>query len=199
MWYLLLAALARNDSALEREWIRKIARGDQSGLESLYDAYAKYLYSFILSVVKKETDAEDVLQEVFLQVWEKSASFDINRGNVYTWIVTITRSRAVDRIRSKGYRNERRRDAGIRVEELPSGMSGSPLDLSIIEEQAGAVRDALISLPEEQRAVITTAYFGGFSQTEIAEKFNIPLGTVKTRMRLGMKRLQEVLAQRLHG
>jgi RNA polymerase sigma-70 factor (ECF subfamily) len=78
-------------------------------------------------------------------------------------------------------------------------MSGSPLDLSIIEEQAGAVRDALISLPEEQRAVITTAYFGGFSQTEIAEKFNIPLGTVKTRMRLGMKRLQEVLAQRLHG
>ena len=172
--------------------LRLIAGGDEDALGALYDRYRLILFGLILRILHSQPEAEDVLQEVFLQVWRKANDFDEARGRPFTWLVTLARSRAIDRLRSSGARERTATEAARAVTE---GVSDAEDD-ALKSERGEIVRRALAELPEEQRRVLVLAYFEGLTQSEIAARLNTPLGTVKTRMRSGMMRLRELLGGR---
>ena len=170
--------------------LKAIAARDEAALAQLYDRYRVILFGLLMRILNNREEAEDVLQEVFLQVWRKAADFDENRGRPFTWLVTLGRSRAIDRLRTLAAR-ERVAEAGAR--EVIEETSDAATD-AFKSEQRGLVSDALAKLPDEQKGPIMLAYFEGLSQSEIATRLGAPLGTVKTRMRTGMIRLRELLA-----
>ena len=174
------------------EVLRAIAGGDEQSLSTLYTRYKLILFSLILRIVHSQPEAEDVLQEVFLQVWRKAADFDEARGRPFTWLVTLARSRAIDRLRALDSRD---RTAAEAARDVPDSISDASDD-ALKSEQGEIVRGALAQLPEEQRRILVLAYFEGLTQSEIAERLTTPLGTVKTRMRSGMIRLRELLRGR---
>jgi RNA polymerase sigma-70 factor (ECF subfamily) len=182
--------------AEEAELLRALARGDESAFARIYDRYSPILLGLLLRILRSRAEAEDVLQEVFLQVWQRAHSFDSERGRAFTWLVTLARSRAIDRLRSVG---SRERAARASAEETPP--ESEPADwadnAAIRSERAEAVRAALAELPEEQRQVLMLAYIEGMSQSEIAAAKNQPLGTVKTRTRSALRKLSESLRVRL--
>jgi RNA polymerase sigma-70 factor (ECF subfamily) len=193
--HLILALLPR--SLEESEILQRIAQRDTVALARLYDLYGGLLYSFVLSIVRTEHEAEDVLQELFLHIWEKASSFDPSRGNAYTWLVTLARHRAIDRTRSKHFRAQQRTTSEPEAETQLVSPGPTPFDALVMHERAAVVRTALETLSAEQREVIQISYFGGYSQSEIAERLNLPLGTVKTRMRQAMIKLQRALKERI--
>jgi RNA polymerase sigma-70 factor (ECF subfamily) len=197
IFHILFAGLTRFQAADEVNLILKVSRRDEKAFETLYDLYGKLLYSLILSIVKRQSDAEDVLQETFFQVWEKARTFDAAKGNTYSWLVALARNRAIDRIRSKSFRNQKQTDSEVDTEPIKALAESGPLDALMMQERAALVKNALQQIPREQREVIEIAYFDGYSQSEIAEHLNIPLGTVKTRMRQGMKKLHALLRERI--
>lgn len=197
MHYVLLAMFQKLTASDEGELLERVARKDQKAFEELYDLYAKLVYSLIASIVKKQEEAEDVLQEVFVQVWERAISFRGTRGNVYSWLVALARNRAIDRIRSKDYRKQNLTETELDPDSMTLTGEAGPLDALVARERATLVKQALQQIPQEQRQVIEIAYFGGYSQSEIAEQLSIPLGTVKTRMRQGMKKLHTLLTERI--
>ena len=182
--------------AEDAELLRAVARGDESAFARVYDRYSPILLGLMLRILRSRAEAEDVLQEVFLQVWQRAHSFDAERGRAFTWLVTLARSRAIDRLRSVG---SRERAAQRSAEDAPP--ESEPTEwadaAAVRAERAEAVREALAELPEEQRQVLVLAYLEGMSQSEIAAAKNQPLGTVKTRTRTGLKRLSEALRSRL--
>ena len=175
-----------NDVAL----LKAIAARDEVALAELYDRYRAILFGLLMRILNNREEAEDVLQEVFLQVWRKAADFDESRGRPFTWLVTLARSRGIDRLRTLAVR-ERVAEAGARepLEEISDAATDA-----FKSEQRGLVSDALAKLPDEQKRPIMLAYFEGLTQSEIATNLGAPLGTVKTRMRTGMIRLRELLA-----
>ena len=170
--------------------LKAIAARDEAALAQLYDRYDRILFGLLMRILNNREEAEDVLQEVFLQVWRKAADFDESRGRPFTWLVTLARSRGIDRLRTLAAR-ERVAEAGAR--EVSEEISDAATD-AFKSEQRGLVSDALAKLPDEQKRPIMLAYFDGLTQTEIATRLGAPLGTVKTRMRTGMIRLRELLA-----
>lgn len=182
-----------NQAEDEKALMYRIAAGDEVAFEALYDRYSRLLYSILLSVVKQPPEAQDMLQEVFLHIWRQAKNFDAGRGNVYSWLITMTRNRAIDRLRSKGYR-ERQQEAhdDDTMLMLPDSAL-SPLDSITITEQRERVHDALGKIPPEQRDALMLAYFQGYTQAEIADLLQIPLGTIKTRMRQGLLKLSTLL------
>ncbi|MDQ3754992.1 MAG: sigma-70 family RNA polymerase sigma factor [Acidobacteriota bacterium] len=175
------------------ELLHSIARGDELALASLYDRYSSILLGLLLRILHNRPEAEDVLQEVFLQVWRRAADFDEARGRGFTWLVTLTRSRAIDRLRALG---SRERAATAAMREAPEEI-GDASDDVLRSEQAEVVRRALAEIPEEQRRALMLAYYEGLTQSEIAAKLNQPLGTVKTRMRSGLIKLRELLSEQM--
>lgn len=177
------------------ELVRAVARGDEPAFAALYDQYSHILFGLLLRILRSRAEAEDVLQEVFLQVWRQAASFDEERGRAFTWLVTLARSRALDRLRAVDARD---RAADRSAQQAPPAISAveSADEGAIRSEREKIVRSALATLPEEQRNNLLLAYLGGMSQTEIAEQTGQPLGTVKTRMRAGLKKLSELLRNR---
>jgi RNA polymerase sigma-70 factor (ECF subfamily) len=175
------------------EILRGIAGGDEQALSALYDRYRLILFGLILRILHSQPEAEDVLQEVFLQVWRRAADFDETRGRPFTWLVTLARSRAIDRLRSLGSRDRTAQEA---AREVQDSVSDAATD-AVKSEQGEIVRSALRELPEEQRNTLLLAYFEGLTQSEIAERLGAPLGTVKTRMRSGMIKLRELLGDRM--
>lgn len=171
------------------ELLKAVARKDESALAAVYDRYRAVLFGLIMRVLNNREEAEDVLQEVFIQVWRRAADFDETRGRPFTWLVTLARSRAIDRIRSLAAR-ERVAVAGSREET--EEVSDAAHD-AFRAEQRGLVNSALDQLPEEQKHPLVLAYFEGLTQSEIAARLGAPLGTVKTRMRSGLIRLRELL------
>ena len=169
--------------------LQAIARRDETALAQLYDRYRVILFGLLLRILHNREEAEDVLQEVFLQVWRRAADFDENRGRPFTWLVTLARSRAIDRLRSLAAR-DRVALAGARE---PSEEVSDAVDDALKSEQKSVVTTALAQLPEEQQQPLLLAYYDGLTQSEIAKKLNAPLGTVKTRMRAGLKKLREQL------
>jgi RNA polymerase sigma-70 factor (ECF subfamily) len=159
----------------------------------LYDLHGGAVYSVARRIVGTEGDAEEVTQEVFLYAWEKSDRFDAARGSMLAWLLTLARSRAIDRLRQRRSQDRRREGLTREVEiDLPAA-GASPermLDLVVARE---AVKRALDGLPREQREPIEIAYFEGLSQSEIATRLEAPLGTIKTRMRQGMMRLRDAM------
>jgi len=177
----------------DAELVHAIARGDEEAFACLFDSYNPTLLGFLIRILNNKAEAEDVLQEVFVQVWQQAPRYDETRGRVFTWLVTMARSRALDRLRALGSRESAAtKSASERVEEFPSAV-----DEAIESEQYEVVRDALEEIPEAQRNVLMLAYFEGLSHPEIATRVGIPLGTAKTRIRDGLKKLRGLLHKRL--
>lgn len=172
-----------------------MARRDETGLAALYDRYRLILFGLLVRILNSREEAEDVLQEVFLQVWRRAADFDEQRGRPFTWLVTLTRSRAIDRLRVLAAR-QRLADSAAR--ETTDEASDAVAD-TLHAEQREIVARALASLPEEQRRTLKLAYFEGLTQSEIATQLGTPLGTVKTRMRAGMMKLRELLGEQMRS
>jgi RNA polymerase sigma-70 factor (ECF subfamily) len=175
---------------IDVQLLKAIAAKDEAALAQLYDRYRVILFGLLMRILNNREEAEDVLQEVFLQVWRKAADFDENRGRPFTWLVTLGRSRGIDRLRTLAAR-ERVAEAGARdaVEEVSDAASDA-----FRSEQRSLVTNALAQLPDEQKGPLMLAYFDGLTQSEIAKHLGAPLGTVKTRMRTGLMRLRELLA-----
>lgn len=166
----------------------RMAAGDRDAFADFYDRYAPFAFSLILRVVREHADASDVLQEVFWEVWQAAGAYDPTRGTVEAWIATRARTRAIDRLRS------RRRRGEVVSTPLEETVAGPPDGVIEQTEDRGTILSALAQLSEAQRQVIELAYYGGFTQSEIAERTKQPLGTVKTRIRVGLERLREVEA-----
>ncbi len=183
--------MSSTGGADDRALLRAVAAGDKEALRQLYTRHSAVLFALALRVLSDRAEAEDVLQEAFVQIWKTAGSFDEGRGRPLGWLIMLTRSRAIDRLRS---RKTRSRVAESMAKDT-SQMAGSttPADEALASEAQRTVRSALKSLPSEQRIPIEMAYFGGLTQFEIAQQLSQPLGTVKTRMRSGMMRLREQL------
>jgi len=179
----------------DTELLHAIARGDELALAALYDRYSSILLGLILRILHNRPEAEDVLQEMFLQVWRRAADFDEARGRGFTWLVTLARSRAIDRLRAVA---SRERAATAAMHESHGDVSDASDDV-LRSEQAEIVRRALDGIPEEQRRALVLAYYEGLTQSEIAERLKQPLGTVKTRMRSGMIKLRELLGEQMRS
>jgi RNA polymerase sigma-70 factor, ECF subfamily len=174
--------------------IRRMCDADETALGALYDHWMRSLYSLVFHLLKDADEAEDVVEETFWQAWRKASSYEPSRGAVSTWLLTIGRRRALDRLRAKGRRREEpfTRESGVLADTAASDLDPSA-NLEASERRA-RVLAALRELPEEQREVLDLGYFQGLSQTEIADATGQPLGTVKTRMRLAMQKLREPLS-----
>ncbi|HEY7910550.1 MAG TPA: sigma-70 family RNA polymerase sigma factor [Blastocatellia bacterium] len=179
------------------ELIRRVAEGDQSALTRLYDNTSRLVFGLILRIVGDRSTAEEVLLDVYTQVWRQAATYDVKRGAPIAWLLTISRSRAIDRVRS-GKFDSQNRESLDSIGELSSATS-NPEDQSVLSERQRLVRAALDTLSPEQREVIELAYFSGLSHSEIALRLGQPLGTVKTRTRLGMIKLRDALKPVLGG
>jgi len=176
-----------------------IGREEVVALESLYDRYSALVFSVSLRVLHDTQLAEDVVQEVFLRIWRQPASFDPERGRFISWLMSVTRNRALDELRriSRRHRSEdedREDDSPIARLSTTDRLDDPALGAELAEQRE-AVRAAMTRLPPEQRRAIELAYFSGLTQVEIAEITGDPLGTVKTRVRLGMRKLRESLAE----
>lgn len=181
----------------QAELIRGAADGDQQALAALYDATNRAVYGLLLRILGDAGAAEEVLLDVFTQVWRQAAGYSAERGSPMAWLTTIARSRAIDRLRRT--RQERERTEPLDALAQISG-GGPSVEQDVLERERGAVvRAALEALPPEQREVIELAYFGGLSHSEIAAARGLPLGTVKTRTRLGLGRLRESLKSAYKG
>ncbi|MBI4530519.1 MAG: sigma-70 family RNA polymerase sigma factor [Candidatus Latescibacteria bacterium] len=173
----------------------RIVERDGSALGLLYDRYARILYSVALRITGDTAEAEDTLQEVFLQVWTHPDLFDPEHGNLSRWLIAMSRNRSIDRLRARQAREHRHVRAGEEedVWVLPSSPI-DPFEALQTEERHTLITKALQALSTEQRRAIEMAYFEGLTQSEIAEKLGIPLGTIKTRIRLGMIKLRDMLS-----
>jgi len=171
--------------------IGRVAAGDQNSLTTLYDSTSRLVFSLILRIVGDRSNAEEVLLDVYTQAWRQAGSYDRSRGAPLAWLMTIARSRAIDLIRSGRY-DQKHKEPLDSIGEATS-TSASPEKATVDAERRKLVRSALDSLSPEQREVIELAYYGGLSHSEIASKLGQPLGTVKTRTRLGMIKLRDML------
>jgi RNA polymerase sigma-70 factor (ECF subfamily) len=166
------------------------ARSEQSALAELYDRFGRPAYGLALRILRDESLAEDAVQEAFLTLWRTAARFVPERGKASTWILTLVHRRAVDLVR----REERRRADAL--EQAPEPVSRDAVDEEAwLRLQRERVQDALRKLPDQQREAIELAYYGGFTQSELAERLGQPLGTIKSRMFMGLARLRELLGE----
>ncbi|MCI0488539.1 MAG: sigma-70 family RNA polymerase sigma factor [Blastocatellia bacterium] len=179
------------------ELIKKVSEGDQSALATLYDATNRLIFGLIVRILGDRATAEEVLLDVYTQVWRQAATYDRQRGAPLAWFMTIARSRAIDRLRS-GKKEQQSKEPLEAVGEARD-IRLSPEEDTVISERKKLVRSALDKLSPEQREVIELAYYSGLSHSEIATQLGQPLGTVKTRTRLGMIKLREMLRPVLEG
>lgn len=161
---------------------------DTAALDYLYDHYSSALYSIVLRIVRKEDMAEEVLQDVFLKIWDKMASYDSSKGRLFTWMLNIARNQAIDKTRSKEMSQGRKTDDIDNLVNKVDRQESTALQIETI-----GLKEILTKLPEEQRFVIDHLYLKGYTQSELAEEFGIPLGTVKTRTRMAMIELRSIL------
>ena len=180
------------DRLLDEAALERIARGDHDALAELYDRHARPIYSLALRILQNPSDAEDTVQEVFSQAWLEATRYDPSRGAVAAWLLTLARSRAIDRLRARRARPEH---AAVPRAVVDVADLGLPPDLQVLSaEQIACVRAALGELPVLQRVAIELAYYEGLTHAEIAARLEQPLGTVKTRIRLALIKLRDALA-----
>lgn len=177
----------------EHELLARVAQGDADALGGLYDRLAGPMYSLALQILRDATGAEDVVQEAFVQLWEKGGTYDRSLGRPLTWALTLVRNRSIDRLRSMARRQ--------RVTEAAASEAGAaeatapPADVLLTgRETAGRIQRVLEQVPGDQRQAIEMAYYQGLTQTEIAAALGVPLGTVKARIRRGMLLMRDLLA-----
>jgi RNA polymerase sigma-70 factor (ECF subfamily) len=169
----------------------KVAEGDQSAFTTFYEVTSKSVFGLLLRILNDRASAEEVLLDVYTQAWRQARNYDNRRGTPVAWLTTIARSRAIDRLRSG--RHDQNKEDLDQAGQL-SAQAPSPEDNSVLAERQKIVRKAIESLTPEQKEVIELAYYSGLSHTEIATKLGHPLGTVKTRTRLAMIKMREMLS-----
>ena len=186
-----------DDRAVEIALMERITRRERAAFEELYARYVNILYATALKFVREESDAQDVVQDVFIQIWDKAKLYDPAKGKPLTWVLTLVRNRSIDRIRAI-QRRARLRDE-FEAETVTDESAWARESLSRVEagEQGRTLRAAVNQLSPQQRKVIELAYFGGLTQIEIAEKLGEPLGTVKARARRGLLKLKEMIGPQL--
>ena len=178
------------DPTIAVRLIKQVANQDRDAFSQLYDRFSTLVFTLAMRMLRARSDAEDLLQEVFVQVWRQARSYSAERGSPEAWIINIARSRAIDKIRSI----RRMEKSFVLTDDPARAESSDNVESSVAESEARmAMNSALANLPETQRRVLELAYFGGLTQTEIATRLAEPLGTVKTRMRSGIQRLREML------
>ena len=180
----------------EIDLLQKIGQADRRSFEALYDRFSGVLFSTAYRVLNNREAAEDVLQDVFIQIWEKAALYDPARGKPMTWAITLTRNKSIDRLRSTQRRNRLQNDLLHESETVEQFDDRSSFDALSSLETGGMVRAAIQKLSKDQRDAIELAFFSSLTQTEISERLGEPLGTVKARIRRGMMKLRELLGPR---
>jgi RNA polymerase sigma-70 factor (ECF subfamily) len=189
------------DSDSDAALVVRMAAGDEHALAVLYDRWATTVHTIAYYLLGQADDAEDAVEETFWQAWREAGRYDASRGAVSTWLSTIARSRALDRQRARRRRAEEPIEGVVESSDGSGGMAGSrapsasPQQEAEASERARDIAAALEKLPAEQREVIELAYFSGLSQSEIASRTALPLGTVKTRARLALEKLRAPLAR----
>jgi RNA polymerase sigma-70 factor (ECF subfamily) len=182
----------------DADLISRVAQGEAEALEVLYDRYSRVVYSFALRIVGDPLIAEELLQEVFFRAWQQGKAFRESRGAFVTWLLSITHNMAIDEVRKR-----RRRPQKADSEEPETVLAGVPDTSQDVEGEVwlsslrATIEAAMSQLPSAQRETIELAYFQGLTQREIAERLGEPLGTIKTRMRLGIQKLREQLGDQL--
>jgi len=166
-----------------------VARGDEQALAELYDRFGRVAYGIAVRVVRDASLAEDAVQDAFMTAWRTAASFDPARGKASTWLLTLVHRRAVDVVR----REERRR--GDPLDDAPVASGDATDESAEVREERRRVQAALAQLPPDQREALELAYYGGLTQTELAERLGVPLGTIKSRMFTALSRLRDLLGE----
>ncbi|MBL8207493.1 MAG: sigma-70 family RNA polymerase sigma factor [Blastocatellia bacterium] len=186
---------AQIEAARNQDWIAQIAQiatGDQAALAQFYELTNRMAFGLILRILSDRSTAEEVLLDVYTQVWRQAGHYNRERGTPLAWLTTIARTRALDRLRSG--RQEMQRKESLEVVAEARSLAADPEETAASNEHQQLVRRALAKLTVEQRQILELAYFSGLSHSEIAAHLGQPLGTVKTRARLGMLKLKEMLA-----
>jgi RNA polymerase sigma-70 factor, ECF subfamily len=202
MWLLAaVATLSRGgrEQSDDAAWLARAASGDGAALGALYDRHARGVYSLALRVLGVEADAEDVVQEVFAQAWRQASRYDEARGTVAAWLLIMTRTRAIDRLRARQARPDSANATPDEVWDLRAAPTVDPAEAIAAEQDAARVREALAELPLMQRLALELAYFEGLTQSQIAARLEEPLGTVKTRIRVGLLKLRDALSRNTSG
>ena len=179
----------RPTSRSDEDVLAAIAGGDDQGLAELYDRYGRLAYGLAYRVLRDQALAEDAVQDAFLAIWRSADGYRRERAKPSTWILTLVHRRAVDLVR----REDRRR--GERLDEAPEAAAASVPEEADLREKRTAVQAALRELPQDQRQALELAYYGGFTQSELAERLGVPLGTIKSRMFAGLTRLRELVPE----
>jgi len=190
-----VARLALATQPPDQRWdrlVQRMAGGDHDALAALYDATCGPVLAIVGRIVKDDATAEEVTGDVYVQAWQQAARFDASRGGVLAWLLAIARTRAIDRVRV-GVVARETREPVERAAHVPCGRPG-PEDACAVDQRRRHVRAALAILPLEQREAIELAYYDGLSHSEIADRLEQPLGTVKTRIRLAMTKLRDTLS-----
>jgi RNA polymerase sigma-70 factor (ECF subfamily) len=183
--------------AADTEMLQAIGRRDVAAFQAFYRKFNGLLYATIYRVLNDHQDTEDIMQEVLVQVWQKAHLYEPSKGKPLTWITTMARNRAIDRIRAKQRRSKLNDDFEQETRPLQPEFDEDTSDLVTSHENDKVVQSAVLELTADQREAIQLAYFGGLTQSEIADKLNEPLGTVKARIRRGVQRLEQVVKRRI--
>jgi RNA polymerase sigma-70 factor, ECF subfamily len=170
--------------------VERMIAGDESALSTLYDRYSSMLFSMLVRILKDTSAAEEILQDLFLQLWRNPSRFDPSRGSLPAWLLVIGRNRAISRLRSRERREVSEDSEGFSMESIPS--PGNIEEEAQRSQLAQRLKSAMATLPPEQREAVELAYFEGMSQTEIATRTGSPLGTVKSRVRTAMQSLKQI-------
>ena len=185
---------SRESTSIDADLLTLVAKGDRRAFGQLYDRSSQVLFTLSLKILGDREEAEDLLQEVYTEVWRKSVRYDERRGPPLAWLVTLTRSRGIDRIRARASRGHGMTES---IEDAPiadtQGHDPTPFDQRADAEVRAFVMKALIELPAAQRQALELSYYEGLSHSEIAERLREPVGTIKTRIKLGMSKLKTAL------
>lgn len=177
--------------------VEAMAKGDKSAMATLYDQLSGPLYSLAYRMLGDAAEAQDLTQDIFLQLWRTAGGYDARRGSVFSWAVTLTRNRAIDRIRMRRRRTEILSSAAPDLQPAAPVSDGDSASALWLREKSATVRSVLAELAPDQKQAIELAFFGGLTQQEIAERLNEPLGTIKARIRRGLLKLKDRLPARL--
>src|SRR3954447_12351640 len=180
-------------SVTDQALVASIAERESAALDEVYRRYSRSVYSLAYRVLSDSTAAEDVVQEVFLKLWRQPQSYNPERGSLGPWLLSVTHNRAIDVLRRRRVRDEYQLPETLEFEDVVVDQGADPSDLASLRESADAIRRALTQIPEAQRVAIEMAFFQGKTHAEISEELGEPLGTAKTRIRLGMRKLRALL------
>ncbi len=189
---------AEERSSEDAKLLRRMAGGEHDAMAALYERFSRPLYATALHILKDGAEAQDIVHDVFITLWEKAAIYAAERGSAFSWAVTLTRNRSIDRLRSRRRRAELLEQSAPGDLGLQEGNAGTGADeTATAADQARVVRAAVATLPPDQKDALELAFFSGLTQQEIAERLREPLGTIKARIRRGLGKLRDTLAPRL--